>query len=193
MKLSLYFLFYVAMILELLIFIVDRDMAEDTLIKNFGQFAKSQAKLHISGPSELKLYKGETSSTPFLVTGFWDKEEKKLLQAIVDNREYSAGKVMIDKPRVTLIPDTTYGGFRLTLEGVQEDSVTISISAVLHRTLSAFPEEVRPMILAGVAEDERIGKDTIVVRCDTLKLQVVVIEKRDKLRTGGKRLRETGT
>jgi len=185
MKLSLYFLFYVAMILELLIFIVDRDMAEETLIKSFGQFARSQAKLHISGPSEVKLYKGETSSTPFVVTGFWDKEEKKLLRAIIDDREYPAGIVKIETPRVTLIPDTTYGGFRLTLEGVKKDSVIINISAVLHRTLSAFPEEVRPLILAGVAKDETIGQDTIVVRCDTLKFQVVVIEKREKNKIDG--------
>lgn len=191
MKLSLYFLFYVAMILELLIFIVDRDLAEEKLKASYGRFARSQAQvLHISAPQTVTVVKGVEVTNPISVTGFWNDEEKRGLCAIVDGREYRAGGVdtMMQVDWLRLVPDTSAGGFSFTITGKKKGSAAITLSALLYRSLRDFPAEVKTMVLERVPAGDRIGADSIVVRGNTITIRIDVVEKGEKSLQPGKQM-----
>ena len=172
MKLSLYFLFYVAMMLELLIFIVDRDLAEEKLKASYGRFAQAQAQvLHISGPQSITVVKGEEIANPISVTGFWNDGEKKGLRAIIDGREYRMA-----------------GGFSFSIVGNKKGSSEVAISAVLHRSLRDFPREVRNMIWERVPQRDRLGEDSLVVHGNTVSIRIEVVEKGEKSLQPGKQM-----
>jgi hypothetical protein len=191
MKLSLYFLFYVAMMLELLIFIVDRDLAEEKLKESYGRFAQAQAQaLHISAPQSITVIRGKEITNPISVTGFWNDGEKKLLQAIVDGREYRLGGVdtMMQYEKLRLVPDTTAGGFSFSIFGNKKGSSGVTISALLHRSLRDFPREVRKMIWERVPLRDRLGEDSLVVHGNTISIRIEVVEKGEKSLQSGKQM-----
>jgi hypothetical protein len=191
MKLSLYFLFYVAMMLELLIFIVDRDLAEEKLKESYGRFALAQAQaLHISAPQSITVIKGKETTNPISVTGFWNEREKKGLQAIVDGREYRLGGVdtMMQYEKLRLVPDTTTGGFSCSIVGNKKGSAEVTISALLHRSLRDFPREVRKMIWERVPLRDRLGEDSLVVHGNTISIRIEVVEKGEKSLQSGKQM-----
>jgi len=191
MKLSLYFLFYVAMMLELLIFIVDRDLAEEKLKASYGRFAQAQAQvLHISGPQSITVVKGEEIANPISVTGFWNDGEKKGLRAIIDGREYRMGGVdtAMQNEQLRLVPDTTTGDFSFSIVGNKKGSSEVAISAVLHRSLRDFPREVRNMIWERVPQRDRLGEDSLVVHGNTVSIRIEVGEKGEKSLQPGKQM-----
>jgi|WetSurMetagenome_2_1015567.scaffolds.fasta_scaffold00834_21 hypothetical protein len=191
MKLSLYFLFYVAMMLELLIFIVDRDLAEEKLKESYGRFARAQAQvLHISGPHTITVVRGKEIANPISVTGFWNDGEKKGLRAIIDGREYRVGGVdtVMLHEKLRLVPDTTTGGFSFAIAGSTKGSSEVTISAVLHRSLRDFPREVRNMIWERVLQRDRLGEDSLVVHGNTISIRIEVVEKGEKNLQSGKQM-----
>ncbi len=191
MKLSLYFLFYIAMILELLIFIVDRDLAEEKLKESYGTFAQAQAQvLHISGPQAVTVVKGKESINPISVSGFWNDGEKKALWAIIDSREYQKNAVDTSNrfEKLTLIPDTTMGGFTLAILGNARGSADITISASLRRSLLGFPPEVRTMVWKRVPVEDRLGTDSVIVHGNSLNIRIDVVEKGEKSLQAGKQM-----
>jgi hypothetical protein len=191
MKLSLYFLFYVAMILELLIFIVDRDLAEEKLKESYGKFAQAQAHvLHISGPQAVTVVKGKESVNPIAVSGFWNDDEKKALWAIIDSREYQRNTVDTSTrfEKLTLIPDTSMGGFTLTILGNARGTADITISASLRRSLLGFPPEVRSMVWQRVPVEDRLGTDSLIVHGNSLNIRIDVVEKGEKSLQPGKQM-----
>jgi len=191
MKLSLYFLFYVAMMLELLIFIVDRDLAEEKLKESYGRFAQSQAQvLHISGPPSITIVKGKEIANPVSVTGFWNDGEKKGLRAIIDGREYRTGGVdtAMQYEKLKLVPDTTTGGFSLSIFGNKKGSSEVTISAVLYRSLQDFPREVRNMIWERVPQRDRLGEDSLIVHGNRISIRIEVVEKGEKNLQPGKQM-----
>jgi hypothetical protein len=188
MKISMYFLFYIAMIMELLIFIVDRDTAEEELMKSYARFAESQAReLHISGPRSVNVIKGETDTYPISVSGFWNKAERNALRVVMDAREYAPG-IVVDTSmmyeHLELLPDTS-GGFFLKISGdkVKKGIAEVTISAVLHRSLGSLPSQVQEIVAEGVPEQDWLSKtnrDSIVVRGNPLKIRIEVVEKGEK-------------
>ncbi len=191
MKLSLYFLFYVAMMLELLIFIVDRDLAEEKLKESYGRFAQAQAQvLHISGPQSVTVVKGSEIANPISVTGFWNDGEKKGLRAIIDGREYRTGEVdtAMQFEKLRLVSDTTAGGFSFLIVGNEKGSSEVTISAVLHRSLREFPREVRNMVWERVPQRDRLGEDSLIVHGNTISIRIEVVEKGEKSLQSGKQM-----
>lgn len=188
MKISMYFLFYVAMIMELLIFIVDRDTAEEELMKSYAKFAESQAReLHISGPRSVNVIKGETDTYPISVSGFWNNAERSALRIVVDNREYLPGSVVDTSmafEHLQLLPDTS-GGFFLRISGdkAKKGISEVTISTVLHRSLQNLPSQVQQIVAKGVSDEDWLSKtnrDSIVVRGNPLKIRIEVVEKGEK-------------
>lgn len=191
MKLSLYFLFYVAMMLELLIFIVDRDLAEEKLKESYGRFAQAQVQvLQISGPQSITVVKGKEIANPISVTGFWNDGEKKGLRAIIDGREYRMGGVdtALQYEKLRLVPDTTAGGFSFSIVGNKKGSSEVTISAVLHRSLRDFPREVRKMVWERVPQRDRLGEDSLLVHGNTISIRIEVVEKGEKSLQSGKQM-----
>jgi hypothetical protein len=117
MKLSLYFLFYVAMVLELLIFIVDRDDAEERVAmatKTMLEQMTSVDTVKVFGTPGFKLGGNDTTSLAFHTFSLLSDAERASVRYII-KRTYTYDKQVLGSER----SDTT--AFDGSMRRVKDD------------------------------------------------------------------------
>lgn len=165
-KISLYFLFYVAMILELLIFIVDRDEAEEAL-KTSTQVALNELidtyskPLKISAASQVIVK--DSSKTTITVHGLWgEREERSYSYYLRDSARYPF------LWRIEKDPDTHILVLHVNLvqgfKGKREDTISLGCQ-VLRDPPEYFERPTRTLILDSLRR--RLG-NTLLVQTDSI-------------------------
>jgi hypothetical protein len=157
MKVSLYFLFYVAMILEMLVFIVDRDTAEEELSLTHYKLVESVVNEYTRPPSLVgpaSLTVSARDSVVIAVTRLLTAKERREFFVVLDSTDtlrsfphtktFSSGLLEIHK-------DTSQGNIVLVFEShsLKKGTLTATLSVLVHRDLPEYiPEAVRDVITA---------------------------------------------
>jgi hypothetical protein len=157
MKVSLYFLFYVAMILELLVFIVDRDTAEEDLKMTHYRLVESMVNEYTRPPSLVgpaSVTVSARDSAVIAVTGLITAEERRSFYVVLDGtdtltnfpykKSFTSGVLEIRK-------DSTAGNIVLEFEShsLKKGTLAATMSVLVHRDLPHYiPEAVRDVIAA---------------------------------------------
>lgn len=187
MKLSLYFLFYIAMVLELLIFIVDRDDAEAKLRASVSRLAQAQVlRLDAVGPAKITVKKGDTGYGVIAVSGFWDEAERRTIKPVLCDSSVSSeplGKFSrLDS--IYIIQDSLRGGFGLRIRGLEPGVDTLKFGVLVHRSLSLL-DQANIDSLVNKYRSQWLAPDTLIVRSDTLTIVVDIIEQGEKKKARG--------
>lgn len=176
MKISLYFLFYVAMILELLVFIVDRDTAEEELELTHWKLVESLVKeyskpLSLVGPASITV--STRDSVVIAISGLLTKDERRSFYVIWDStdtlttfphaKSLASGVLEIRR-------DSIQGNIVLVFESRSPRRATLfaTMSVLVHRDLPAYiPDAVRSVIVANLkkslASQNPTGGDSLWV------------------------------
>jgi hypothetical protein len=161
MKVSLYFLFYVAMILELLVFIVERDNAEEDLKVTHYKLVESLVNeysrpLSLVGPASVTV--SSKDSVVIAIAGLLTAHERSSFLVVWDSADtlkefphmkgFSSGVLEIRK-------DSTQGNIVLVFDSrsAKKQVLTTKMSVLVHRDLPIYiPGAVRNVIAAKLKE-----------------------------------------
>jgi len=188
MKIGIYFLFYVAMILELLIFIVDRDDAEDQLRYTYREYAtidsllaeQCKESLRLTCPAEtnVPLYvitrngnayqkKTVTARVTITVVGLWSDVERATVRYWMQEKGKSPVALRTDPVTGNAVFERAF-----EREGTYEFAVWGSVIRVLPDYL---PVEVRNSVIKDLSRDNMLGP-SLEVHSDQQTFRVNVVK-----------------
>ncbi len=179
MKISIYFLFYVAMILELLIFIVDRDEAEQQVVRVRDLKAIYSQKLQLLPPQQktvsvttftrggqrVEIAHPETVSILVPILNLVsESERRKVTYTIIDQQSGAQLPYSID----------TVGNCIIQRVFTSEGTYHFSISAKVTRTMPDYlPKRLRSELQK---ELTKVFGDSLLVPSNSLDFEIVARE-----------------
>jgi hypothetical protein len=165
MKISLYFVFYLAMILELLVFIVDRDEAEEQLQKINVDMAYALADeysrlLVLRAPDIIYVPKNKPANQVIAVLGLHTKSECASIR--YETVEGEPGKITTD-------PTSGNG----VITGLFSRPTVLKVRCRVHREIPSYIPSPTDSVIIGMLEtQERLGPHREVVS-DPITIKVV--------------------